>query len=176
MRKPRRLSFASAGPMASRSARIAHARPCMIAARRTVLRAGAARHAARVSASRLARFSRSTRCHSATYLAAIANFCNEVKGKSALALSRDLDCQYKTACVLAHKLREAMASELKGLRLGGDPGGSRHGWPALRTHRNIHRPLRPFRHHDSNDPGDRCAVADRYGDHRRDDDRPRHQQ
>jgi len=55
------------------------------------------------------------------YLAAIAIFCNEVKGKSALALSRDLDCQYKTAFVLAHKLREAMASELKGLRIGG-PG------------------------------------------------------
>ena len=54
------------------------------------------------------------------YLAAIAIFCNEVKGKSALALSRDLDVQYKTAFVLAHKLREAMASELKGLRLGGD--------------------------------------------------------
>src|ERR1035437_3196889 len=53
------------------------------------------------------------------YLAAIAIFVNEVKGKSALALSRDLDCQYKTAFVLAHKLREAMASELKGLRLGG---------------------------------------------------------
>jgi transposase-like protein len=55
-----------------------------------------------------------------TYLAAIAIFCNEVKGKSALALSRDLDVQYKTAFVLAHKLREAMASEMKGLRLGGD--------------------------------------------------------
>ena len=46
-----------------------------------------------------------------TYLAAIAIFCNEVKGKSALALSRDLDVQYKTAFVLAHKLREAMASD-----------------------------------------------------------------
>lgn len=54
------------------------------------------------------------------YLAAIAIFCNEVKGKSALALSRDLDCQYKTAFVLAHKLREAMASSMKGMRLGGD--------------------------------------------------------
>lgn len=54
-----------------------------------------------------------------TYLAAIAIFCNEVKGKSALALSRDLDVQYKTAFVLAHKLREAMATELKGMRLGG---------------------------------------------------------
>ncbi len=53
------------------------------------------------------------------YLAATAIFCNEVKGKSALALSWDLDVQYKTAFVLAHKLREAMASELKGMRLGG---------------------------------------------------------
>jgi hypothetical protein len=53
------------------------------------------------------------------YLAAIAIFCNEVNGKSALALSRDLGVQYKTAFVLAHKLREAMASELKGMQLGG---------------------------------------------------------
>ncbi len=54
------------------------------------------------------------------YLAATAIFCNEVKGKSALALSRDLCCQYKTAFVLAHKLREAMASEVKGYKLGGE--------------------------------------------------------
>src|SRR4051794_23435266 len=55
-----------------------------------------------------------------TYLAATVIFCNEVKGKSALALSRDLDMQYKTAFVLAHKLREAMATEVKDYRLGGD--------------------------------------------------------
>ena len=48
-------------------------------------------------------------------------FCNEVKGKSALALSRDLDVQYKTAFVLAHKLREAMSTEVRGHMLGG-PG------------------------------------------------------
>ena len=54
-----------------------------------------------------------------TYLAATAIFCNEVKGKSALALSRDLDVQYKTAWVLAHKLREAMSTEVKGYKLGG---------------------------------------------------------
>ena len=54
------------------------------------------------------------------YLAAIVIFCNEVKGKSALALSRDLDVQYKTAFVLAHKLREAMATELKEAKLGGE--------------------------------------------------------
>ena len=54
------------------------------------------------------------------YLTAVAIFCNEVKGKSALALSRDLDVQYKTAFVLAHKMREAMASEMRGARLGGE--------------------------------------------------------
>ena len=54
-----------------------------------------------------------------TYLAATLIFCNEVKGKSALALSRDLGVQYKTAFVLSHKLREAMATEVKGYKLGG---------------------------------------------------------
>ncbi len=54
------------------------------------------------------------------YLAAIAIFCNEVKGKSALALSRDLGVSYKAAFVLAHKLREAMAEELRGRVIGDD--------------------------------------------------------
>lgn len=47
-------------------------------------------------------------------LAAICIFVNSAKGISALQLSRDLDCQYKTAFVLSHKLREAMAAEIKG--------------------------------------------------------------
>jgi transposase-like protein len=55
-----------------------------------------------------------------TYLLAVATFCNEVKGKSMLAFSRELDVQYKTAFVLAHKLREAMASSVKALRIGGE--------------------------------------------------------
>ncbi len=54
------------------------------------------------------------------YLAAIAIFCNEVKGKSALAISRDLGLSYKSAFVLLHKLREAMAEEMKGRKLGGE--------------------------------------------------------
>src|SRR6202166_2560934 len=54
------------------------------------------------------------------YLAAIAIFCNEVNGKSALALSRDLNVSYKCAFVLLHKLREAMAAELKGRVIGGE--------------------------------------------------------
>ena len=47
-------------------------------------------------------------------------FCNEVKGKSALAISRDLCVSYKCAFVLLHKLREAMAEELKGRVIGGE--------------------------------------------------------
>lgn len=43
-------------------------------------------------------------------LAAIAIFTNGAKGYSALQLSRDLDVQYKTAFVLAHKLREAIGA------------------------------------------------------------------
>jgi len=54
------------------------------------------------------------------YLAAIAIFCNEVKGKSMLALSRDLGVSYKAAFVLAHKMREAMAGEMKGREIGGE--------------------------------------------------------
>jgi transposase-like protein len=54
------------------------------------------------------------------YLAAIAIFCNEVKGKNALALSRDLGLSYKASFVLAHKLREAMAEELRGRQIGDD--------------------------------------------------------
>jgi transposase-like protein len=53
------------------------------------------------------------------YLAAIAIFCNEVKGKSMLALSRDLALSYKAAFVLCHKMREAMAEEMKGRVIGG---------------------------------------------------------
>ena len=53
------------------------------------------------------------------YLAAIAIFINEVKGKSMLALSRDLGLSYKSAFVLAHKLREAMASEIRSRQIGG---------------------------------------------------------
>ncbi|HEX3747673.1 MAG TPA: IS1595 family transposase [Bryobacteraceae bacterium] len=44
-------------------------------------------------------------------LAAIAIFVNGAKGHSALQLSRDLDVQYKTAFVLSHKIREALAGK-----------------------------------------------------------------
>ena len=53
-------------------------------------------------------------------LAAVCIFANAVKGISALQLARDLDCQHKTAFVLAHKIREALAAETEGHKLSGD--------------------------------------------------------
>lgn len=52
-------------------------------------------------------------------LAAIAIFTNGAKGYSALQLSRDLDCQYKTAFVVAHKLREALGKSRDASKLDG---------------------------------------------------------
>lgn len=46
-----------------------------------------------------------------TYLMAIALFVNGAKGYSALQMARDLSCQYKTAFVLCHKLREAVGRD-----------------------------------------------------------------
>jgi len=53
------------------------------------------------------------------YLLAIAIFANGAKGHSALQLSRDLDCQYRTAYVLAQKLREAIEDEQRDVKLSG---------------------------------------------------------
>lgn len=53
-------------------------------------------------------------------MAAIVIVINGAKGVSALQVARDLDCQHKTAFVLCHKLREAMASEIAGLPLEGE--------------------------------------------------------
>jgi transposase-like protein len=63
-------------------------------------------------------------------LAAICIIVNEAKGISALQLARDLDCQHKTAFVLAHKLRESMKAETHNMMLDGDveiDGASFHG-------------------------------------------------
>ena len=53
-------------------------------------------------------------------LGAIAIFVNGAKGHSALQLSRDLDCQYKTAFVLSHKIREALAAEQAASKIEGE--------------------------------------------------------
>jgi transposase-like protein len=55
-----------------------------------------------------------------SYLMAIAIFANEVKGKSMLAMSRDLGVAYQTSFVPAHKMREAMAAEVRQTAIGGE--------------------------------------------------------
>ncbi len=52
-------------------------------------------------------------------LAAICIIANAAKGVSAIQLSRDVGCQYKTAFVLAHKIREALADETENAKLSG---------------------------------------------------------
>ncbi len=53
-------------------------------------------------------------------LAAMAIYIQHVKGVPALALARKLDVQYKTAFVLAHKLRTALLSQRDDAPLEGD--------------------------------------------------------
>ena len=53
-------------------------------------------------------------------LAALCIVANAAKGISALQLARDLNVQHKTAFVLAHKIREALAAETKHASLFGD--------------------------------------------------------
>tara|TARA_R110002110_G_scaffold411228_1_gene635378 strand:- start:10333 stop:11289 length:957 start_codon:yes stop_codon:yes gene_type:complete len=53
-------------------------------------------------------------------LAAICLFVNGSKGRSAIQLSRELGVQYKTAWVMAHKLRESMQDEYEGQKVGGE--------------------------------------------------------
>ncbi len=54
------------------------------------------------------------------YLAAIAIYTNAVKGISALQMSRDLDVQYKTSFVLAHKIRESLMEQRELEKLSGE--------------------------------------------------------
>src|SRR5271169_6655904 len=96
-----------------------------------------------------------------SYLMGIAIFANEVKGKSMLALSRDLGTAYKTSFVLAHKIREAMASEVRQSAIGGEgkraeiDGGYFGGYvkPANRREDRVDRRKR------ANQTGKRKAVV-----------------
>ena len=54
-----------------------------------------------------------------TLLAAVVLSVQSVKGKAALQLSRELGVQYKTAWVLSHKLREAVAAQRASMTLDG---------------------------------------------------------
>jgi len=83
-------------------------------------------------------------------LGAIAIFVNGAKGHSALQLSRDLDCQYKTAFVLSHKLREALAKEQANSTIEGEAAvdGAYFGGyvkPANRAEDRVDRRLKAHR-------------------------------
>jgi transposase-like protein len=56
----------------------------------------------------------------ADLLAAICLFVNGSKGRSSVQLSRELGVQYKTAWVLAHKIRESMQDEYEGRKVSGE--------------------------------------------------------
>lgn len=56
----------------------------------------------------------------ADLLAAICLFVNGAKGRSAVQLSRELGVQYKTAWVMAHKIRESMQDEYEGRKVSGE--------------------------------------------------------
>ncbi|MBB3398337.1 hypothetical protein [Rhizobium sp. BK060] len=61
---------------------------------------------------------------------------NSVKGKSALQLSRELGCQYKTAWVFLMKMREAIATRREDIVLEGEIhiDGKREDALRVRTH------------------------------------------
>src|SRR3984957_11129918 len=54
------------------------------------------------------------------YLMAVAVFINECKGKSMLAMSRDLGISYKACFVFCHNMREPMAGEVSQNAIGGE--------------------------------------------------------
>ena len=122
MRKSSGCLSGSAGltTMATPTARIAAARRSTWPAVRTVRRAGAAKPAARISASRAGRCSRSTRCRCGRTSWQSRSSPMRSRASRMLALSRDLGTQYKTAFVLAHKMREAMAAEVRQTAIGGE--------------------------------------------------------
>ncbi len=91
-------------------------------------------------------------------LAAIVIFVNGAKGVSALPVNRDLDVRYKTAFVLSHKLREAMAREDIGRELAGEietDGAYFGGYVKPANHRELRRDRRFLR----NQSGKRQSVV-----------------
>lgn len=96
---------------------------------------------------------------------------SSVKGKLALTLSRELGVQYKTAFVLAHKLREAMAAELKGLRIGGKgaivevDGGYFGGYVKPANHKQNRRDRRPQANTTDGHDSYKRAIRSELGSH-----------
>jgi transposase-like protein len=99
-------------------------------------------------------------------LAAIVIFVNGAKGVSALQVSRDLDVQYKTAFVLSHKLREAMALEDAGQKLGGvvEVDGAYFGGYVKPANVKSDRRDRRFKMHQSGKRQSLVVIRERGGD------------
>src|SRR3546814_12647263 len=96
----------------------------------------------------------------------IVIFVNGAKGVAALQLSRDLDVQYKTAFVLSHKLREAMALEDAGQKLGGvvEVDGAYFGGYVKPTNHKAHRCARRLLANQSGKRQSVVVVRERDGD------------
>src|SRR5579864_9440149 len=121
----RRLSGSSsgfAGPTttATPTAPIAAARPCTWPAVRMALRAWRCKACRKDFSVTSGTLFHSRKMPLRSYLMAIAIFANEVKGKSMLAMARDLGVAYQTSFVLAHKMREAMSAEVRQTAIGGE--------------------------------------------------------
>lgn len=101
-------------------------------------------------------------------LAAIAIFVNGAKGYSALQLSRDLDVQYKTAFVMAHKLREAIALSRSAEKLDGvvEVDGAYFGGYVKPTNLKANRRDRRFLENQSGKRQVVVAIRERDGDTR----------
>ena len=99
-------------------------------------------------------------------LAAITLVVNGAKGISSVQLSRDLDCQYKTAFVLAHKLREAMALDIHtGEELDGvvEIDGQYHGGHVRPANEKINRVDRRRAEHQTGKRRVVVALRERFG-------------
>lgn len=101
-------------------------------------------------------------------LAAIAIFVNGAKGYSALQLSRDLDVQYKTAFVMAHKLREAIALSRSVKKLDGivEVDGAYFGGYVKPANEKANRRDRRFSENQSGKRQVVVAIRERDGDTR----------
>ena len=93
------------------------------------------------------------------YLAAIAIYSNAVKGLSALQLGRDLGVQYKTAFVLAHKIRESLIDQRDDELLSGDvhmDGAYVNGYVRPKNHKDDRVDRRKAEYQN---PNKRCIVV-----------------
>ena len=93
------------------------------------------------------------------YLTAIAIFANAVKGISALQLGRDLGVQYKTAFILAHKIRESLIEQRETEPLSGEVhiDGAYVNGHVRPKNRKVERVDRRLAKHQS--PNKRCILV-----------------